>query len=76
MTFSAHTISMRATHREYINALGAGLLISPMLTTACNVTSIKGENTLSNPGKANITVQDENIEDSLHDTIESKQRVY
>ena len=76
MTSSAHTISMRAALREYINALCAGLLISPMLTTACNLTSIKGGNTLSNPGQANITVQDENIQNSLHNTTKSKQWVY
>ncbi len=76
MTSSAHTISMRATQRGYTTALRAGLLISLMLTAACNTTSIKAENTLSSLEQMDITVQDEKIKDSLHKAMELKQRAH
>ncbi len=74
MTSSAHTISMRATHRGYTTALCAGLLILLMLTADCNTTSIKDENTLTSLEQMDIAVQDEKIEDSLHKAMELKQR--
>ena len=67
---------MRATQRGYTTALRAGLLISLMLTDACNKTSIKDENTQSSLEQMDITVQDEKIEDSLHKAMELKQRAH
>jgi hypothetical protein len=65
---------MRATHRGHTTTLYAGVLISLMLmTAACNITSIKDENTLSRLEQMDINVQIEKIEDSLHKVIELKQ---
>lgn len=64
---------MRATHRGHTTTLCAGLLISLMLTAACNITSIEDENTLSSLEQMDINIQNEKIEDSLHKAMEPKQ---
>jgi tetratricopeptide (TPR) repeat protein len=52
-------------------ALRAGLLLPLLLAAACNTSTVKNENTLTQLEQMDISVQDEKIEDSLHKAMES-----
>ena len=52
-------------------AMRAGLLLTLLLTSACNTTPVKNQNTLSLLDQTNISVNDEKVDDSLHKAMES-----
>ena len=65
------TLTVVRAHAEKVSILRITALVPLLLASACTTTSVDNGNTLTSLEQINVTVQDEQVEDSLHKAMES-----